>query len=101
VRERQLGEDEQGPHWSAIARDHALGRLQRLGRGHTGGPRGERRGVGWELGRAGSWAAGRIGKCWFYFLYFLLLFSIFYLCYFLLNSTSKHKFADYVNAQLE
>jgi hypothetical protein len=60
------------------------------------------------LGRGGAqegarWAVERIGKGWFllFFLFLLLLFSIFYFMLFSFEFNFKHKFADYVNAQLE
>jgi hypothetical protein len=63
-----------GERWAAVERRRGLGGLR-------GG-----------LGRAGFF---------YFFLFLLLLFSIFYFMLFSFEFNFKHKFADYVNAQLE
>ena len=84
--------------------------MRRLGRGgeRTGWAGAKvdwrgRKGDGWAAGAAGRAVQGkRRGLVLFYFsLFFLLLFSIFYFMLFCFEFNFKHKFADYVNAQLE
>jgi hypothetical protein len=58
--------------------------------------------VGHERGRGARWASRekrRKGWALSFFLYFLLLFSIFYFMLFSFELKFKHKFADYMSAQ--
>jgi hypothetical protein len=94
-RTRVEGEGEAGTgHAMALGRGAARQASREKGGGGWCGPRaGERSQVG-QPGRG-----GRDGP--FHFLYFLLLFSIFYFMLLSFEFNFKHKFANYVNAQLE